>query len=96
MKKMIVGGLAAARPLALLIVAALVTFGFAGNAHADSGSSKFLAAMHGQEPGTTPMTAVKVPGGNAELLLLANVACDAYEKGGGCRLFRDNVGSPSN
>jgi hypothetical protein len=82
-KKIIVAGAAGAQPLALLIGAALAALGFTANAHADSGNREFLAAMHGQEPGTTRMTAVKVPGGDAELLLLANVACDAYEMGGG-------------
>ena len=80
------------RPSALLVIKKLAVafiaaitlgIGAVGQAHADSGSSKFLAAMHGQEPGTTRMTVVTVPGGDAELLLLANVACDAYEKRGG-------------
>ena len=80
---LIVAGAAAAQPLALLIGAALAALGFTANAHADSGSSEFLAAMHGQEPGTTRMTVVTVPGGDAELLFLANVACAAYDKDGG-------------
>jgi hypothetical protein len=62
-KKIIVAGAAGAQPLALLIGAALAALGFTANAHADSGNREFLAAMHGQEPGTTRMTAVKVPGG---------------------------------
>jgi hypothetical protein len=72
------------RRLAVVFIAAItVGIGAVGQAHADSGSSEFLAAMHGQEPGTTRMTVVTVPGGDAELLWLANVACDAYEERGG-------------
>jgi hypothetical protein len=82
-KKIMAAGAAITHPLALLIGAALGLLGVTANAHADSGDSEFLAAMHGEEPGTTRMTAVKVPGGDAELLSLANVACDAYRKGGG-------------
>lgn len=73
MKRLVIGGLAA-------LAAAL---GLTGNAHADSGNSEFLAAMHGREPGTTRMTVVTVPGGDTELVLLANVACAAYDKSGG-------------
>ena len=83
MKKMIVGGLAAAGPLALLIGVVLAALGFTGHAHADTGSREFLAAMHGQESGTTRMTVVTVPGGDGELVWLAKVACDAYDKSGG-------------
>ena len=44
---------------------------------------RFPAAMHGQDSGTTRMNAVTVPGRDTELLLLANVACDTYDKGDG-------------
>ncbi len=46
---------------------------------------KFLETMHGQNPDIlgAPRPVVMVPGGDDELLLLANVACAAYEKDGG-------------
>ena len=70
--------------LAVAFIAAItVGMGAVGQAHANSGSSEFLAAMHGQEPGTTRMTVIAVPGGDAELVVLANVACAAYDRDGG-------------